>query len=165
MTKVNNVTVRHILIQPEGEKDSDGNYSDEAKAAAKAEAERILALWQADPTEDNFKTLALEYNQDPGSKDNGGLYEDFQPGKMVTEFNDWCFDPARQPGDTGIVTTRYGEHSMYIASTGAPAYGYVRAEEDYLNELSVSVLQEVAAKFEVTESEQNAAIVDVMQQN
>ena len=30
VTKVNNVSVRHILIQPEGEKDSDGNYSDEA---------------------------------------------------------------------------------------------------------------------------------------
>ena len=43
VTKVNNVSVRHILIQPEGEKDSDGNYSDEAKAAAKAEAEAKAA--------------------------------------------------------------------------------------------------------------------------
>ena len=42
---------------------------------------------------------------------------------------------------------------------------YVRAEDDYLNELSVSVLQEVSAKFEAEETEQNAAIVDVMQQN
>ena len=87
------------------------------------------------------------------------------PGQMVTEFNDWCFDESRQPGDTGIVKTSYGYHIMYFSSTGEHAYWYVRAEEDYLNELSVSVLQEVAAKFEVTESEQNAAIVDVMQQN
>ena len=72
---------------------------------------------------------------------------------------------ARKAGDTDIVETSYGYHIMYFSSTGEHAYWYVRAEEDYLNELSVSVLQEVAAKFEVTESEQNAAIVDVMQQN
>ena len=100
-----------------------------------------------------------------GSVENGGLYEDIYPGKMVDEFDAWCFDPARQPGDTGIVKTSYGYHIMYFSSTGEHAYWYVRAEEDYLNELSVSVLQEVAAKFEATESEQNAAIVDIMQQN
>ena len=32
---------------------------------------------------------------------------------MVTAFNDWCFDAARQPGDTGIVETTYGYHIMY----------------------------------------------------
>ena len=134
VTKVNNVSVRHILIQPEGEKDSDGNYSDEAKAAAKAEAERILALWQADPTEDNFKTLALEYNQDPGSKDNGGLYEDFQPGKMVTEFNDWCFDPARQTGDTGIIHNEStGYHVMYFVGYDQP-YWEIQVSADLVND-------------------------------
>ena len=32
---------------------------------------------------------------------------------MLTEFNDWCFDPARQPGDTDIVETSTGYHIMY----------------------------------------------------
>ena len=32
---------------------------------------------------------------------------------MVTEFNDWCFDAARQPGDTGIIESTYGYHIMY----------------------------------------------------
>ena len=84
---------------------------------------------------------------------------------LVESFRDWCLDSSRQVGDTGIVESDYGYHIMYFSSTGEHAYWYVRAEEDYLNELSVSVLQEVAAKFEVTESEQNAAIVDIMQQN
>ena len=154
VTKVNNVSVRHILIQPEGEKDSDGNYSDEAKAAAKAEAERILALWQADPTEDNFKTLALEYNQDSGSKDNGGLYEDFQPGKMVTEFNDWCFDESRKAGDTGIVAndaaggSYIGYHVMYFVGTDDP-YWMVQVRNAMMNkdysEWSANLVKDITA--------------------
>ena len=150
------VNVRHILIQPEGKND-DGTYTDEAWAEAEKKANDLLTEWQnGEHTEDSFAFMAAE---------NGGLYEDIYPGKMVDEFDAWCFDPARQPGDTGIVKTSYGYHIMYFSSTGEHAYWYVRAEEDYLNELSVSVLQEVAAKFEVTESEQNAAIVDIMQQN
>lgn len=69
------------------------------------------------------------------------------------------------PATPGIVKTDYGYHIMYFSSTSEHAYWYVRAEDDYLNELSVSVLQEVSAKFEAEETEQNAAIVDVMQQN
>ena len=162
---VNMVNVRHILIQPEGKND-DGTYTDEAWAEAEKKANDLLTEWQnGEHTEDSFAFMAAENSQDPGSVENGGLYEDIYPGKMVDEFDAWCFDPARQPGDTGIVKTSYGYHIMYFSSTGEHAYWYVRAEEDYLNELSVSVLQEVAAKFEATESEQNAAIVDIMQQN
>ena len=164
-TDVKMVNVRHILIQPEGKND-DGTYTDEAWAEAEKKANDLLTEWQnGEHTEDSFAFMAAENSQDPGSVENGGLYEDIYPGKMVDEFDAWCFDPARQPGDTGIVKTSYGYHIMYFSSTGEHAYWYVRAEEDYLNELSVSVLQEVAAKFEVTESEQNAAIVDIMQQN
>ena len=159
------VNVRHILIQPEGKND-DGTYTDEAWAEAEKKANDLLTEWKnGEHTEDSFAFMAAENSQDPGSVENGGLYEDIYPGKMVDEFDAWCFDAARQPGDTGIVKTSYGYHIMYFSSTGEHAYWYVRAEEDYLNELSVSVLQEVAAKFEVMESEQNAAIVDIMQQN
>ena len=37
---------------------------------------------------------------------------------MVTEFNDWCFDESREPGDTGIVKTSYGYHIMYFVGQG-----------------------------------------------
>lgn len=161
VTKVNNVSVRHILIQPEGEKDSDGNYSDEAKAAAKAEAERILALWQADPTEDNFKTLALEYNQDPGSKDNGGLYEDFQPGKMVTEFNDWCFAEDRNVADYGIIKTSYGYHIMYMSGVSDELYWKSVVKEAYLNEQASALLDEICARYPVTSDLSNAGILEL----
>ena len=102
------VNVRHILIQPE-----EGSDIPDAEAAQK-KAEEIYALFLAEPTEEKFAALAGEYSDDPGSVDNGGLYEDVAPGRMVAEFNDWCFDASRQPGDHGIVQTSYGSHIMYF---------------------------------------------------
>ena len=159
------VNVRHILIQPEGTND-DGTYTDEAWAEAEKKANALLDEWKnGEHTEDSFAYMAAENSTDPGSAENGGLYEDIYPGQMVDAFDAWCFDPARQPGDTGIVKTDYGYHIMYFVSTGEHAYWYACAENDYLNELSVSVLQELSAKFTSEDTEQNAAIVDVMQQD
>ena len=159
------VNVRHILIQPEGTND-DGTYTDEAWAEAEKKANDLLTEWKnGEHTEDSFAFMAAENSQDPGSAENGGLYEDIYPGQMVDTFDAWCFDASRQPGDTGIVKTDYGYHIMYFSSTSEHAYWYVRAEDDYLNELSVSVLQALSAKFDTEATEQNAAIVDVMQQD
>ena len=74
---------------------------------------------------DEEKTLALaeEYSADTGSNTNGGLYENVFEGQMVEEFNDFCFDPAREPGDTGIVFnegTYCGYHIIYFVSWGEP---------------------------------------------
>ena len=41
---------------------------------------------------------------------------------MVTNFNDWCFDEARQPGDHGIVETEYGYHIMYFVGDSETPY-------------------------------------------
>ena len=159
------VNVRHILIQPEGTND-DGTYTDEAWAEAEKKANALLDEWKnGEHTEDSFAYMAAENSTDPGSAENGGLYEDIYPGQMVDAFDAWCFDASRQPGDTGIVKTDYGYHIMYFSSTSEHAYWYVRAEDDYLNELSVSVLQALSAKFDTEATEQNAAIVDVMQQD
>ena len=111
--KMNNINVRHILIKPEKVDDEHDADSDEAWAAAEQKANEVYAMWQTNPTVDYFTELCAEYSAD-GTKDTGGLYEDVAPGKMVTEFNDWCFDPARQPGDSGIVKTQFGYHIMYF---------------------------------------------------
>ncbi len=115
------VNVRHILIAPEaveGE-DPDGSLAAAAMANAQAEAERIYAEWQSgEATEESFAQLAEEYSTDPGSASNGGLYESVYQGQMVDPFNDWCFDPSRQPGDSGIVETQFGYHIMYFVSQG-----------------------------------------------
>lgn len=93
------VAVRHILVEDE------------------ETAKDILAQWESgEKTEDSFAALVKDNSTDPGSVDNGGLYTDVTEGQMVPEFNDWCFDDARRPGDTDIVETDYGCHVMYFVS-------------------------------------------------
>jgi len=36
---------------------------------------------------------------------------------MAATFEDWSYDAARKPGDTGIVQTEYGYHVMYFVKT------------------------------------------------
>lgn len=122
------VSVRHILIK--AEPSEDGSYTDEAKAAAKARAEEILAEFEAgDRTEDSFAALANEYSEDAGSNTNGGLYENIHKGQMVKEFNDFCFDDHKA-GDTAIV---YGESGSYA---GYHVMYYVGQGELYSNYLA-----------------------------
>ena len=121
------INVRHILVAPEGGTydSSTGNttYTAEEIAAARVEAEALLKQWQdGKATEDTFASLATELTDDPGSQETGGLYENVYPGQMVTTFNDWCFDSARQVGDTGIVETDYGCHVMYFSGYSDTSY-------------------------------------------
>lgn len=112
----NTVAVRHILatVDESGLNEESDTYESELQArkdAAKAKAEDLLAKWQSgEATEDAFAALANAESQDGGSNTTGGLYSQFPQGQMVPEFNDWCFDAARKPGDTGIV---YGESANY----------------------------------------------------
>lgn len=121
------INVRHILIQPEDSElssDDEGYEADvEAKdAEAKQKAEDLLSQWKAgEATEDSFAELAKENSTDSNAAQ-GGLYEDVTLGTMVSEFEDWCFDPARQSGDTGIVKTTYGYHIMYFVGTAPETY-------------------------------------------
>lgn len=128
------VNARHILLPYEGgTTDEKGNktYSDEEKAATREKAEKLLEEFKAgDATEDAFAALAKEQSSDTGSKENGGLYEDIYPGQMVASFNDWCFDSARKPGDTGIVESNYGVHIMYFVGNSDTTYrDYMIAKE------------------------------------
>ena len=105
--------VRHILITVASDAD------EETDAAAKQKAEDLLNEYlSGEKTAEAFAALAEANTEDTGSAQNGGLYENVTPGAMVTEFNDWCFDETRQPGDTGIVKTSYGYHVMYFDGYG-----------------------------------------------
>lgn len=152
------VNVRHILIEPEA--DEDGNVSDEAWAAAEQKAQEVLEEWQSgDATEESFGELAATYSSDGGSSTNGGLYEDVHPGQMVTEFNDWCFDASRKPGDTGIVKTSYGYHVMYFVSQTDTYYYRTVAEQelryedysDYITGLTDALIGELTKDANVAE--------------
>jgi parvulin-like peptidyl-prolyl isomerase len=62
---------------------------------------------------ENFAQLAKTYSEDPGVKNNGGLYENFERGQMVKPFEDAAFSiPVGEISD--IVETRYGYHILKI---------------------------------------------------
>ena len=105
-------SVRHILISPEDQE------SEDSWKQAEQKAQEILKEFESgDKTAESFGKLASQHTMDPGSKETGGLYEDFIQGQMVPEFDQWSFDAARKPGETGIVKTDFGYHIMYFVGT------------------------------------------------
>ncbi len=137
------VDVRHILIMPEGGttgEDGATTYSEAEWKACQEKAEEILSQWESgDQTEDSFAQLANEHSSDGGSNTNGGLYENVYVGQMVQEFNDWCFDESRKPGDTGLVKTQFGYHVMYF-SADRPQWRHY-AQQDWMTEQTTALLE------------------------
>ena len=146
------VDARHILVFPQGGTTDDSGvttYSDEEWETCRAAAQAILDEWLAgEATEDSFAALANEKSEDGGSNTNGGLYEDIYEGEMVEPFEDWCFDPARQYGDTGLVQTTYGYHVMFFV--GSTPVWEATAQEDLLSERSNQKVQEVMDLYAMT---------------
>ena len=143
------VDVRHILIKPEGgttAEDGSVTYSEEEWETCRQKAQDLLDQWKAgEATEDAFAELAEEHTQDPGSKDNGGLYEKVTEGYMVTEFNDWIFDETRLAGDTDLVKTVHGYHIMYFVEREE---GWISQTRDhYMNEKASQIMNGALTKW------------------
>ena len=96
-------TVRHILFMTRGK-------SEEEKAEIKAKAEQVLARARAG---EDFVELVKQFSEDEGSVANGGLYTEFERGRMVKPFEEAAFE---LPIDTisDLVETTYGYHIIKI---------------------------------------------------
>ena len=148
--KKNNVTVRHILIAPEGDKDAALNdWTAEQWAAAEEKANEVYDLWKQDPTAEHFAELAGEYTDDPGSQETGGLYEDFATNAMVEPFSDWCFADERIAGDTGIVRTEFGFHIMYFVQMTGTRGWFDTAKTDAFNDGITERINELCETYPV----------------
>ena len=96
-------SVRHILLLTQGKTEAE-------KAEARKKIEDILVKAKAG---EDFAALAKQFSEDPGSKDNGGLYENFGRGQMVKPFEDAAFSvPVGQI--SGVVETSYGYHIIQV---------------------------------------------------
>ncbi len=125
------VDVRHVLIMPEGADSSTirtETFDEAAWETSRVKAEELLAQWEkGDTSEDSFAALVMEHSDD-GSAANGGLYTDVTKGQMVEAFENWCFDPARQTGDYGIVKTEFGYHLMFFVGSRPVWPEYVKTD-------------------------------------
>ena len=145
--------VRHILFMLTSY-DSD----EEALEAA----EEVYEEWKSgEMTEETFSVLATKYSEDTGSSSEGGLYENIEEGDMVTEFNDWCFDESREPGDNEIILTTYGYHIMYFVGDGDPAWK-VTADTAMRSDDSYAVYEELVEQYEVTFDDDALSTLDLV---
>ena len=123
--------VRHILVTAESLNLNEGEEATEELLRAKAQ--EILDSW--DGTEEGFASLANQHSKDPGSNTNGGLYENVAKGTMLSAFQDWCYEPGRKSGDTGIVySASTGAHIMYFVGYGDTQYWHYACENELRNQ-------------------------------
>ena len=133
------VDFRQILLVPESED----------RAACEAEAENLLKDWQKKTkgTEATFGEIARKNTMDPGTKVNGGLYQGIRKGQMTAVIDTWCFDPARQVGDTAILRSDYGVHILYFS--GSRSVSREEAEQEYYRQQQNVLIEEAKKAFPV----------------
>lgn len=78
-------------------------------------AEEVLKKVQAG---EDFAALAKEYSEDPGSKENGGLYENIAKGQFAPEFEAAAL--ALEPGKVAdkVIKTDFGYHIIKLEKKG-----------------------------------------------
>lgn len=135
---------RHILLVTEGK-------TEEEKTGVKETAEKLLERLL---NGEDFATLAGEYSEDPGSKDNGGLYENVKIGEFVPEFEEAAL--ACEVGNIypELVESSYGYHIIKLENREVVKEALTEDEKiqltnEYLNEVSAKWIEE--AKVEVNE--------------
>jgi peptidyl-prolyl cis-trans isomerase C/foldase protein PrsA len=107
-------SVRHILILTENRK------PEEALKIANDLEEKLKKG-------EDFATLAKEHSEDPGSKDNGGLYKDAYVNQWVPEFKEAAL--TQKIGEIGPpVKTSYGYHIIRVESRAEKTFDQAKEE-------------------------------------
>ena len=160
--------VRHALFNFEGgTTDENGNhtYSDAEKAAAMAEAEAFLELYQAGAqTDEAFAELVTANTDDTASAATGGLYEDITPeqGIYVESFTNWATDPERKAGDTGIIESTYGYHVMYYVGDDEMTYRDSMIKNEIMTETVSNWYNDILATADITEKDTSLLNKDII---
>lgn len=157
--------VRHILIAPEGgttdEMTGSTTYSEAEWEACRVKAQKLMDEWAGGTaTEETFSNYAKEYSTDPGSKDNGGLYENLDKDTTFVEpFKNWYLEEGRKVGDYGLVKTDYGYHIMYMSSIEAQWISYCR--DAILNEAVDTFIKDAQEKYPIETNEDKIVLGEV----
>ena len=110
---------------------------------------------------EDFATLAKQYSEDPGSKDEGGELSPFPREKMVPAFSSAAFSlPTNQVSE--VVTTEYGFHLIkVIDKTPAKKLELATVSDDLKKMLAQQQMAKLAPPFiEKLKKSYNVEIVD-----
>lgn len=137
------VNIKHILLK------TDGKTAEETLAAFRKEAKtRLQPLTQTEQkSEAAFKDLAHLYSQDEASALDGGGYNRVKKGELPAELDAWCFDPARQSGDTTAITDDDGVHILYFS--GRLEEAEVAAADESLAAQEADLLEQARTAYPV----------------
>lgn len=140
--------IRHVFVAAEKDEGA-AQPTEEQYAAAKEKAQKLLDDWKAGgATEEKFAEMAQKESDDTASTAAGGLYTQISSlDGYVKSFTDWALDPARKPGDTGLVQNTdsavQGWHIMYYVAPNEALWkldadGAMQAEDvdEWLHELT-----------------------------
>jgi parvulin-like peptidyl-prolyl isomerase len=98
------VSARHILIMF-------APGDDDAKKAEKKK--KLSDIRDRIVKGEDFAKVCAETSEDPGSKNNGGLYENFPRGQMVPPFDNAAF--TQKIGEIGpVIETSFGYHIIKV---------------------------------------------------
>jgi hypothetical protein len=103
--------------------------------------------------------MAIESSEDGGSAANGGLYTRVHEGRMVPEFNDWCFDDVRKFGDTALVKTTYGYHVMFFVDSYD--IWYYNAKSELINDMTEQMLNDAMVRWPMEIKYKNIVLSDL----
>lgn len=105
-------TVRHILYGAPRNGLREEDASEEEIAEALAKAEETISLING---YEDMVLIGDQHTRDETALESAEYT--VSRGEMVKEFEEWCFDPAREIGDKEIVRTDFGFHVMYFVGT------------------------------------------------
>ena len=136
----------HILLAYKGAPQSTATRT---KEEAQALANDLLAQAKANPG--NFAMLAMTNSDDPGSKNNGGEYDNITPGQMVPQFNDYVFNNAI--GSIGVVETDFGFHVIKVTDKYDAVLMGTVAQKVQPSEATIDAIYTKASQLEADANE------------
>lgn len=129
-------TVRHLLVPVKGARNAPEDAFPEAEAK-----ERALHAKAELEAGKSWNEVAKAYSTDPGSKDNGGLYENIDFGSFVPPFEEAVrAQPLGKPGDP--VRTDYGFHVIQVEKRMDPELKPFEAVQNEAQQRAQAALQE-----------------------
>ena len=131
----------HILLAYKGAPQSAATRT---KEEAQALANSLLAQAKANP--DGFAMLAMTNSDDPGSKNNGGEYDNITPGQMVPQFNDYVFN--NPVGSIGVVETDFGFHVIKVSGKNDAVLMGTVAQKIQPSDATIDATYTKASQFE-----------------
>ena len=133
--------VRHILLQ---------SNPTTNMAGLKTKADSIIKVIKANK---NFEAMVMQFSEDPGSKNTGGVYEWFGREKMVPEFTSASFD--NPVGTITTCQTQYGIHIIEVLGkrTQQQMKYYAIDKQIVPSQETFNAVYEIASEFSINNSD------------